>query len=107
LFIFSTEDRLSFNTLHARRCSPSGQDYNCFKLALFISSFFFKKKSSSVFYFSDIVYREIVMARKIYDPNDDNSVDPQLQDQSRELYENFLREEIQIRGLPVPSEIPS
>ena len=45
------------------------------------------------------------MARKIYDPNDEDSVDPQLQNQSRELYANFLREEIQIHGLSVPSEI--
>ena len=47
------------------------------------------------------------MARKISDPTEESSVDPQLQNQSRELYENFLREEIQINGLPLPSEISS
>lgn len=49
------------------------------------------------------------MARKIYDPNEDSSseVDPQLQNQSRELYTNFIREEIHLQGLQVPPDVPS
>lgn len=49
------------------------------------------------------------MARKISDLNEDHSapVDSQLQTQSRELYANFVREEIQLQGLQVPPEIPS
>lgn len=49
------------------------------------------------------------MARKIYDPNENSSseVDPQLQIQSRELYANFIREEIQLQGLLVPPDVPS
>jgi hypothetical protein len=45
------------------------------------------------------------MARKIYDPNDDENSTPsdsELQIQSRELYTNFVREEIELQGLPVP-----
>lgn len=57
------------------------------------------------------------MARKIYDPSENENslsteqgaeqiVDSQLQTQSRELYANFVREEIQLQGLPVP-HVPS
>lgn len=57
------------------------------------------------------------MARKIYDLSEGESsssreegaaviVDLQLQTQSRELYANFVREEIQLQGLPVP-DVPS
>ncbi|EFX86309.1 hypothetical protein DAPPUDRAFT_313331 [Daphnia pulex] len=45
------------------------------------------------------------MARKIYDPNEDENSTPsdsELQIQSRELYTNFVREEIELQGLPVP-----
>ena len=44
------------------------------------------------------------MARKIYDPNEDENTTPsdELQIQSRELYANFVREEIELQGLPVP-----
>ncbi len=45
------------------------------------------------------------MARKIYDPNEDENstqFDSELQIQSRELYTNFVREEIELQGLPVP-----
>lgn len=55
------------------------------------------------------------MARIVYDSdaeeepspyNDGGNVDPQLQNESLELYNNFLREEIQLHGgLEVPSEI--
>lgn len=53
------------------------------------------------------------MARIVYDPENDeddepsgdNNFDPQLQNESRELYNNFLREEIQLHGgLELPSE---
>lgn len=55
------------------------------------------------------------MARKIYDPNDDENsssneegaVDLQLQTQSRELYANFVREEIQLQGLTIPQDVSS
>lgn len=52
------------------------------------------------------------MARKIFDPNEDDdsstsTVDSQLQTQSRELYANFVREEIQLQGLSIPQEAPS
>ena len=51
------------------------------------------------------------MARKIYDPSDDESSDSaqsiDLQTQTRELYTNFVREEIQLQGLVVPSDVPS
>ena len=52
-----------------------------------------------------IVYSSVEMARKIYDPNEDEntiSSDSELQIQSRELYANFVREEIELQGLPVP-----
>jgi len=45
------------------------------------------------------------MARKIYDPNEDENstpTDSELQIQSRELYANFVREEIELQGLAVP-----
>lgn len=55
------------------------------------------------------------MARLVYDPTDESQepppnnavhIDPQLQNESRELYNNFLREEIQLHGgLEMPSEI--
>ena len=55
------------------------------------------------------------MARIVYDPDDEepaqpndnsNVVDPQLQNESRELYNNFLREEIQLHGgLELPPDI--
>ncbi len=55
------------------------------------------------------------MARKIYDLNDDENsssneegvVDLQLQTQSRELYANFVREEIQLQGLAIPQDVSS
>ncbi|XP_057364542.1 uncharacterized protein LOC130685277 [Daphnia carinata] len=55
------------------------------------------------------------MARKICDPSEnENSLSTEqgaepiadLQTQSRELYANFVREEIQLQGLPVP-HVPS
>ena len=46
------------------------------------------------------------MARKVNESNEED-VDPQLQVQSRELYANFVREEIHLQGLSVPSEAES
>lgn len=53
------------------------------------------------------------MARTVYNPTEDNddrvpsqNVDAELQTQTRELYTNFLHEEIQSHGLDVPVTLP-
>ena len=56
----------------------------------------------------------VAMARKVYDPNEessdqDSNLTPnelQLVTQSRELYTNFIREQISLQGLSPPEDMP-